>query len=505
MHRLPLLKQCAQDFPKPSAASCTLITSGQVTLRDGTIIPLEERDKEIVREISEHLDLDEVESLTLLRLFISNEALSPAQASTPALLLDALTEFYFEERLFAIRILGAMFRGKDNPADPFHELCTRLVIDNFPDQQGYAQETLDALADRSKRALRTSAVTSDPRTTARWAKQNLKEQLCLLEVFFWSTVAHSPSGGLVAAFLKSSGDTNLGRLQKYEDLLLDDEAARLFSDMTVLFGITGVQLLKLDTVLEEVLDLELATKQRHGYLASVRDVEEIHGVVETLPSDPMFSPIILAWGCVISKIARVPSDDVPAEYQSFHAQLNPRPPQRGRAAFAEPRLGIADALVNQSLMLRVLPVLQHYLQSPIFSTSLAASLASTITEPNNEQYRYILKCTFSSYRLLLLISQITLLTHRPSDVAHRRGSSRVYREPRGTGICLDRSVRYRRNARGGKSLLGVLDPGREREHPEKKSAGSLCFAIPCRSIAAATFATCTQRRWRTRRVGQSGR
>ncbi|KAG9015816.1 hypothetical protein FRB93_012381 [Tulasnella sp. JGI-2019a] len=394
-HRTALLKECADDFPKPSSASRTLVASGKVTLRDGTTLQVEAEDKEIVWEISDHLDLDEVESLTLLRLFIFNEGLSKAQASTPALLLDALTEFYFEERLFAIRILGALLRGKDNPADPYHELCTRVVSANFPDAHEFAHETLRALVDRPSRTFRAS-VTKDPRTTARWAKQNLKEQLCLLEAFFWSTAAYSPDGSLVAGFLHTAGNSNLGRVQKYEDLLLDEECSRLANDMIVLFGITGVQLLKLDKVLDEVLDLELATKQRHGYLASVEDVENIHHIVAGLPEDPFFSPIILAWGCVVAKISRVAADDVPMEYQHFYALLNPPPPRKGRTTFSEPQLGLGYAFVNKSLELQVLPVLQNYLQTPIFSTSLAASLASTITEPNNEQFRYILKCLLMS-------------------------------------------------------------------------------------------------------------
>ncbi|KAG8865121.1 hypothetical protein FRB96_000010 [Tulasnella sp. 330] len=404
-HRAPLLRRCIDGFPKPSTASRTLVTSGIVTLRDGTSLQVEEEDKEIVWEISGHLDLDEVEALTLLRLFIFNEGLSKSQASTPALLLDALTEFYFEERLFAIRILGAMLRGKDNAADPYHELCTQIVSENLPRSQDFAREILKALVDRPIRSFPPS-VTKDPRTTARWAKQNLKEQLCMLETFFWSTVAYSPDGGLVAGFFKAAGETNLGRVQKYEDLLLDEECSRLINDLMVLFGITGVQLLKLDKVLDEVLDLELATKQRYGYLASVEDVEQIHNIVANLPEDHSFSPMTLAWGCVVAKISRVAADDVPTEYQRFYALLNPPPPRKGRATFVEPQLSLGDSLVNRSLGLGVLPVLQSYLQSPIFSTSLAASLASTVTEPNNEQFRYIIKCLLMSLIDLVQVEYI---------------------------------------------------------------------------------------------------
>lgn len=390
-HRAPILKGCADSFPKPTPTSRALVTSGKVTLRDGTVLEVEEEDKEIVWEISDSLDLDELESLTLLRLFIFNEGLSKTQASSPALLLDALTEFYFEERLFAIRIMGALLRSKDNPADPYHELAAQITSEHNLDRQQLAERTLRGLIERTRRTFRPTE-TQDPRRLARWAKQNLKEQLCLLEVIFWSTVACSPSGPLVSEYFKAVQDTSLGKVQKYEDLLLDEECARLLIDLEILFGITAIQLLKLDKVLDEVLDLELATKQRHGYLASVEDVEKIHWVIQNLPDDPRYSPIVLAWGCVIAKISSVPADDVPPEYEQFYEFLKPPQPRRGRGALVEPMLSVGDATIARSLALRVLSVVQSYLQSPIFSTSLAATLASTITEPNNEQFRYVLKC-----------------------------------------------------------------------------------------------------------------
>lgn len=390
-HRARALKHCYNASPKPSTASRKQVESGKVALRDGTALEIPVEDQEIVWEVSAALGLDEVEALTLFRLFLFNEEISKDQASNPSLLLDALLDFYHEERLFAIRLVASLLRSKEVETDAYQSIASEFVARHIPDVSRFALDALTALTRRASDLL-PPAFCSTARSTARWAKQNLKEQLALLESIFWATVATNADGQLVLAFLNTAGTSNLGYKQAHSEVLLDEECAQLFHDIGTLFGITAAQLLKLDKLLDEPLDLELATKLRYGYLASPKDVDTIQQVISSFPDDPRYSPLILAWGFVMAQIAALPWSEVPEAYQDFHKTLVPESSQKGRVTILEPVLNTADSLISRAVVLDVLPTLVSYTRSPVLSTSLAAATGSYIAEPNNEQFRYVVKC-----------------------------------------------------------------------------------------------------------------
>ncbi|KAG8906137.1 hypothetical protein FRB99_007527 [Tulasnella sp. 403] len=390
-HHASIISQCYSPFSGPSKASRERVESGKVTLSDGTLLQVTPEDKETVWELSTKLDLDEVQALTLFRLFLFNEGLTKTHPTGPYVLMDALTDFYFEERLYAMRLAGALLRIKENMSDPHQSMASEFISSHIPNLTQFAQALLDAVTERAHKKLRDPLV-RDPRIAARWAKQNLKEQLCLLEVIFWSAVAHTADPAFVSSFFEAIHHTNLGRHQEYKDLLLDDQSAQLFQDIQVLFGVTAVQLLKLDKLLDETLDLQTAMDTWHGYLSSPDEVDKIHNTVANFPDDAGFSPIVLAWGYIVSRISRMPRQEIPDNYHRFYEVLNPPPPRRVRLAIAEPTLSVADSVISRAVMLGLFPTLLRYLKSPHFSTTVAATLASAISDPNNGQYRYVLKC-----------------------------------------------------------------------------------------------------------------
>ncbi|KAG9017670.1 hypothetical protein FRB90_000315 [Tulasnella sp. 427] len=388
-HRSSLLKQCYEPFPRPSDQSRKSVQSGKVTLRDGAVLEVVDEDKEIAFEISKALNLDEVEALTLLRLFLYSEDIPPAQLSDSSRLIDAISDFYYDERLYLIRTVGDLLRVKASAGDNYNTIATEFVQTQFPDQNVFIEKLLQSLAARMTDPV-PEYIPKDVKSAAKWAKQNLKEQLCLLEVIFWSAISQTTNGNFVLQFFQAARQLGLGRNQRWEELLMDEECGQLLNDLEVLFGVTAVQLLELDKLLDEELDLELAVKRQRGFLASPKDVEAIHTAVSELPDDQQYAPLILSWGYVVSRIARLPRDEIPQQFEDFYGVLNPPPARKARFVAGGP-LGVAEGVLNRAFELGVFGALRRYTNSPLLSTALAAAVASKLTEPNNAQFRYIIK------------------------------------------------------------------------------------------------------------------
>lgn len=456
-HRSSLLKQCYEPFPRPSAESRRSVQSGKVTLRDGIVLEVADEDKEIVFEISKVLDLDEVEALTLLRLFFYNEDIPLAQISDSSRLLDAISDFYYDERLFLIRTVGDLLRVNASTGDMYNTLATEFIQKHIPDQHVFIEKLLQSLAARTTDTV-PQYVPKDVKSAARWAKQNLKEQLCLLEVIFWSAISKTTNGSFVLQFLQAARQLGLGRNQHLEELLMDEECGQLLDDLEVLFSVTAIQLLELDKLLDEDLDLELAIKRQRGFLASPKDVADIHTAVSQLPDEQRYAPLVLSWGYVMSKIARLPRDEVPQEYEDFYGVLNPIPARKTRFAVADGSLGVAESVLNRAFELGIFGALRRYTTSPLLSTALAAAVASKLTEPNNAQFRYVIKgADVLSLTVTLQIHNNSLLNRRFNGHTRLRSSGIHHglRHPRGgLGIRL----RLRRNANRGPSLCKLLDP-----------------------------------------------
>lgn len=389
-HRSSLLKRCYEPFPRPSPQSRQSVQSGKVTLRDGTALEVADEDKEIVFEISKALDLDEVEALTLLRLFFYNEDIPVAQISDSSRLLDAISDFYYDERLYLMRTVGDLLRVKASSGDMYNTLATGFVQKHIPDQNVFIEKLLQSFAARTTDTV-PQYVPKDVKSAAKWAKQNLKEQLCLLEVIFWSAISKTTNGSFVLQFFQAARQLGLGRNQHLEELLMDEECGQLQDDIEVLFGVTAIQLLELDKLLDEDLDLEVAIKRQRGFLASPKDVADIHNAVSQLPDEQRYSPLVLSWGYVVSKIARLPRDEVPQEYEDFYGVLNPAPARKTRFAVADGTLGVAESTLNRAFELGIFGAMRRYTNSPLLSTALAATVASKLTEPNNAQFRYVIK------------------------------------------------------------------------------------------------------------------
>ena len=100
-----------------SSASPTVLCRRRSTLPDGVAFRVEEGAKEFISVVSSRFQIDEIQALIILRSFLYNQGMPPMTDTTStsnmaAELVDAISAFYFSERLHTFRVLIPLFRAK---------------------------------------------------------------------------------------------------------------------------------------------------------------------------------------------------------------------------------------------------------------------------------------------------------------------------------------------------------------------------------------------------------
>lgn len=388
------LRNVSQPFGKPSDASRRKIESGSISLPDGVILRVEDANKEFVFGISKRFEIDEVHSLLLLRSFMYNEGVPSSVEAAPLVedLLEAITPFYYSERLAVLRVLIPLFRALENSADPIHHISTDFLPKLLPDGQHFTESLITDYVRKTKEKFPES-MGGDPRAASRWAKQNAKEQLVLLEVLFWTMWGYVPcSGALVERILETAYSTSLGSLQSNATLLLDEEGVQLQQDCAALWILISVEILELENLGEdELVEISDNPSRKDIYTASPDSLKRIHEMV-TSHEDSQYACLYLAWAYVLSRMSSKATqiEVIPSTYRPFFESLLPhlsraystdREPTHvlmSRACL-EPDVGLFSLLLNLLT------------QSPLFVTAVAWKTGSTVTDPNAIAFRSVLK------------------------------------------------------------------------------------------------------------------
>ncbi|KAF8318134.1 hypothetical protein DL93DRAFT_430891 [Clavulina sp. PMI_390] len=395
--RVSKLKNCHDPFPKPSVTSSTAVRKGTVKLADDVTVTVEPSQQELVTKISEKFAIDEIEAFVLLRSFLYNEQYdytpvlngegSSAGSDIEASLLEAITEFYFDERLFILRLFIPMFRAQGDDQHPLHDLSTEILQQTAPDKFELVHTLVTEFVRRTKQEIpaKVPHTTSSLATRSALAKQAIREQICMMEVIFWATYNMRCSGSLVAEFYEAAYSTSLGTTQKINDLLIDLESSQLLADLQTIVVLTSTQILSVELLYEQGIDLEVVSLPRNGYFAQPDQLIKIHNLVFSSPSQPRFSPIVLAWACVIRRIAlATESGDYPEEYAPLMELLIP-----DRSARDSTWQEFTRVVLHPSMSL--FATLRQLLASPLLDTQAAAKTGSVITAPNDVVLRAIIK------------------------------------------------------------------------------------------------------------------
>jgi nuclear pore complex protein Nup188 len=420
--RIDQLRNVSAPFGKPSDKSRQTIEGGSVTLPDGVVIQVDTADKDFVFAISAKFQIDQVQALVLLRSFLYNEGL-PSHAgsdSTTSLvdeLVEAITPFHFAERLSILRVLIPLFRANENASDPIHDVAVDVLAKLLPDGRMFAESLIVEYVRKIQEKLPES-VNSDPRKASRWAKQNNKEQLTMLEVLFWTMWGYvSCDGPLVLRILEVAYSTNLGSKQQNSTLLLDDEGVQLQQDCAALWILITVEVLELEQVAEPgAIEISANPRNEDIYISSPDSLKRIHELVLS-HSDGQHAFTYMAWAFVLSRLslAAAALNELPDTYKPFFDLLSldrsPHSKDRQPLHVLMSRACLGPEVGLFRLMLTLLT------NSPLFVTAVAWRTGSTVTDPNAIAFRSVLKgSTLHPLLLLLLLIHSTI---RVSN-CHRR-------------------------------------------------------------------------------------
>lgn len=382
-------------FGKPTDASRRKVNSGSVTLRDNVVLHVEEADKEFVVAISEAFQIDEISSLILLRSFLYNEGLPVDNTDNSLLvqeLVEAMTSFYFLERLSLLRVLIPLFRAKENSSEPFHNVALSILPQVVPDGQKFADSLLTEYERKTKQSL-PERVSRDPRRASRWAKQNSKEQLVILEVLFWTLWGSvACNGPTVERVLGAAYSLNLGMEQQNATLLLDDEGSQLQRDKATIWIILTIEVLELETIADSSsLEISINPQRRDFYTSSPESLKRIHELI-CARGTGQFACTYLAWTFVLSRLClkAVEIKEVPESYRDFFELVLPQLSRAYSKDHEAVHVVMSQACLEpKSGLLNLMETLLT--NSPLFVTSVAWKTGSTITDPNAIAFRSVFK------------------------------------------------------------------------------------------------------------------
>ncbi|KAJ3845557.1 nucleoporin subcomplex protein binding to Pom34-domain-containing protein [Lentinula raphanica] len=396
--RLPQLQNIVEPYGKPTVSSRQKVNSGSVTLADGVVLRVEDPDKDFVFAISKAFQIDEVFSLILLRSFLYNEGLfvdpvdNTDNDSIVQELVEAITPFYYLERLSLLRVLVPLFRAKENLSEPFHDIALSFLPLVLPDGKSFVNSLLSEYERKAKEQLPEN-VSSDPKKCSRWAKQNSKEQLVILEVLFWTLWGSvACDGTTVEKVLTTAYNLDLGMEQENATFLLDEEGVQLQRDRTTIWIVLTIEVLELETIADSSLFEISSTPQPRGlYTASPDSMKRIHQLIHA-GGTGQFACVYMAWTFVLSRIyARaVDGKEVPESYRSFFEQVFPQL-NKGYSKNREPvHVFMSQVCLDpKSGLLSLMKTLLT--NSPLFVTSIAWKTGSTVTDPNAIAFRSVFK------------------------------------------------------------------------------------------------------------------
>ncbi|KAI8807832.1 nucleoporin subcomplex protein binding to Pom34-domain-containing protein [Cladochytrium replicatum] len=325
-------------FGKPNNQSKQSIQSGSVKVwADQSDEKLSSDLINFVLDLSNQLDLDEVQTLQMLLSCLYNEVRSPfsrirfgdgAELAYDEQLANLVTDFYFDERIATIHVLSAVVRAGEDEGHRYHEQTARVLPEILEDLEG--SKLVDRILDQVRRAMSSQLlahVETDPYSARRWAKQLLKEQIALLELLFvlyYSKLQCPPAR--ILQILELFVERSFG-LAQATDSVFDGEALKLRANVSQLCILIGIEVLSLEDMV--VTENPMVDGGGDRLLASPVEVTKITSLLRSAsdsyqgqPLEPL-GPILLAWASFLQQYGQRANSNatVPPQLQSSFREL----------------------------------------------------------------------------------------------------------------------------------------------------------------------------------------
>ncbi|KAF8626720.1 hypothetical protein AX17_006486 [Amanita inopinata Kibby_2008] len=390
------LSNVSAPFGRPSDASRKKVESGSVKLEDGVTVRVESADKEIIFAISAKFNIDEIQALVLFRSFLYNEGLPPtaddsSTSSMIAELLEAITPFYSSECLSLLRVLLPLFRAKEDASDPLYGIACAFLPKLLPDGAQFARNLITTYERKLDEKVPES-MQGDPKAASRWAKQNGKEQLALLEVLFWTMWGFVPcSGPMVERIYEVAYMTTLGTARQSAAFLLDEEGVQLQQDCAALWMLIMIEVLELENMAEpDGIELSAEPVKEDIYTASPQSLKRIHELVMS-NTDSRYATTYLGWAFALSRLSAKASGmtEIPTAYMPFFDLLNPQANKFSKNPEPIYVVMSRNCLAQDVGVFKLIHSLLT--ASPLFVTAVAWRTGSCVTDPNAIAFRSVLK------------------------------------------------------------------------------------------------------------------
>ena len=374
------LHDIGSTFGTPSDASQKKVEDGTVVLADGITLRTNPSDAEYVRVISKEFNIDQVQALILIHSYIyDRDATSIASDTAAQELLEIITPFYRAERIAALRILIPLLCASQDIYGSLYAVANEVLPQILQDEPQFVEALLSDYTRRTKDRV-PDKLGDDPKAAMSWAKQNLKEQLLMLEVLFWTVWGHvACDGPLMVKILEAAYSTSLGSSQANTMFLLDEESLQIQQDSAALWIVLILEAFKLDTVVESSNNL------RTTYLASDDCLKKLHELISS-HTDSRYACIYFVWAFLLCRLSN--SND--SIQTSFLETLSTSDDQQNPANRKPVYLQMLKACLSPDAGLLQL-IFSLLTKSPLFVTSVAWKTGSWLCDPNATAFRSVIK------------------------------------------------------------------------------------------------------------------
>lgn len=283
-----------------------------------------------------------------------------------------------------------MFRVHDATYDPLHAEAVQYLPKICPDPVVFARTIISLYQDKTRATL-PEPLSSDPRAAARWAKENLKDQLSLLEILFWAMFRYIPGrGSLVEELYKTAYETSLGLKQENDTLLLDSESIQLQKDIGAFWLLIMIEVLELETLAMREFEISDDPENKEFYISSPDTLRRIHKMVIEHQDIVEYSCASLAWAVMLCRLEAAAAElgDCPKSYRDFLDTLDPGP-SRSKDGLSVPQSMLRKCLSPEVGAFNTLLLLLT--STSLFVESIAWQSDSAISDPDSISYRSVLK------------------------------------------------------------------------------------------------------------------
>ncbi|KAF7721290.1 hypothetical protein EC973_004966 [Apophysomyces ossiformis] len=315
-------------FTQPSSQSRSKVTtSGTSVSVEGKTINLDQAEKDFVCKLSDFLNLNELQCVSLWEAFrndngIKRDATEQYKMDEDLDLLMRVTAYYHDDRIALLQCIASLLRISYIESHPYNHIANDNV-ETIQNNVKNGKTFIDRLLAQLSALVRTQVPSQFYTFTSWaiiWAKQNLKEQKALLEIIFLVHLKTLCPASLALSLLQEFEASSFGMRQEF-GYVLDKEGDVLRSEVSNLCILVAVQSLNLARL--RSVDVLQQQAEDNDVLDSPDTIVKINEVLAFLGESSEHSVILLAWSYFLGCMDYILEDQTyPTRYANVRKLLD---------------------------------------------------------------------------------------------------------------------------------------------------------------------------------------